>query len=122
MALQVAISDSIVGVPFAEAYANIQFARMTKVDAMVFVNWYANAAARWANKAPVLQKEYIAPMSALTTAPYAAMYEWLKAHPDFAGAVDVLVDPVAEAPQAPVVPAAPEVQDSGGSGGDVEVV
>jgi hypothetical protein len=120
MALQVAISDSIVGVPFAEAYANIQFARMTKSDAMIFVNWYANAAARWANKAPVLQKEYHAPMSALTSAPYETMYEWLKLHPDFVGAQDVLNDPQPQAVAAPIV--APVVEDSGGSGGDVEVV
>ena len=122
MALQVAISDSIVGVPFAEAYANIQFARMTKSDAMIFVNWYANAAARWANKSPVLQKEYHAPMSALTSAPYETMYGWLKLHPDFAGAVDVLNDPQPQAVEsAPIV--APVVEDSGsGSGGGVEVV
>lgn len=119
MALQVAISDSIVGVPFTEAYANIQFARMTKVDALIFVNWYANEAARWANKAPVLQKEYHAPMSALTSAPYAAMYEWLKTHPDFASAVDVLNDPQ---PQAEVSAPVSDPVDSGSGSGGVEVV
>jgi hypothetical protein len=92
MALQVSISDSIVGVPFAESYANIQFARMNKTQAFIFVNWYANAAARWANKAPVLQKEYAAPTGSLVEAPFTAIYSFLKSHPDFAGAIDILDD------------------------------
>ena len=93
MALQVAISDSLIGVPFDAAYANIQFARINKTDTHIFVNWYANADARWANKMPVLQKEYTAPTSDLSETPYSAMYLWLKSHPDFAGSVDILVDP-----------------------------
>ena len=103
MALQIALlaSDTLVGEAFPASYVKVEFVRAFKADSLLWVNWYANGTARADMKQPVKQKEFTAPTADLVGANIiAASYEWLKALPEFAGAVDVLVTPE------PTVPAA----------------
>jgi hypothetical protein len=90
MALQLSLSNSAVGYLFPESYARIVFARTLKDQTFIFVNFYADQAARVADKMPVLQKEYTATTEDLVGDIFPAMYNWLKGQPDFAGCVDVL--------------------------------
>ena len=103
MALQIALlaADTLVGTDCPASYVKVEFVRAFKADSLLWVNWYANGTARADMKQPVKQKEFTAPTADLVGANIiAASYEWLKALPEFAGAVDVLVTP------APTVPAA----------------
>jgi hypothetical protein len=123
MALQLNLTNSDVGYEFSEAYARILFARTFKDQTFIFVNFHADAAARWANKNPVKQKEYIATTQDLTGDFFPSMYTWLKTQADFAGAVDVLVnaEPEAAAEVVEVVPNAsiPEIIDSAPQDGSI---
>lgn len=117
MALQQPLlaADTLVGTNCPESYCKVEFVRAWKADSLIWVNWYADATARADLKQPVKQKEYTAPTADLVGANIiAASYEWLKALPEFAGAVDVLTTPepsVLPAPPAsidvPVVPTQP---------------
>jgi hypothetical protein len=96
MALQIALlaEDTLVGEAFPESYVKVEFVRAFKSDSLIWVNWYANGTARADMKQPVKQKEFTAPTADLVGSNIiAASYEWLKALPEFAGAVDVLVTP-----------------------------
>jgi hypothetical protein len=117
MALQIALlaEDTLVGTNCPESYVKVEFVRAFKADSLLWVNWYANGTARADMKQPVKQREYTAPTADLVGANIiAASYEWLKALPEFAGAVDVLVTPepsvlpepppVIEMPTSPVFP------------------
>ena len=106
MALQQSLlaTDTLVGENFPEAYVKVEYIRAFKADSLIFVNWYANGVARADMKQPVKQKEFTAPTADLVgTNVIAASYEWLKALPEFAGAIDVLVtpEPSVIAPPAP---------------------
>lgn len=104
MALQQSIlaADTLVGENFPESYVKVEFVRAWKGDSLIWVNWYANGAARADLKQPVKQKEYTASTAALVGANIiAASYEWLKALPEFAGAIDVFVTPEPTVPPAP---------------------
>jgi hypothetical protein len=123
MALQISLlaADTLVGENFPESYVKVEFVRAFKGDSLIWVNWYANGTARADLKQPVKQKEYTAETAHLVGANIiAASYEWLKALPEFAGAVDVFVTPepsvvpeppVIEVPSTmtPVVEPAPEL-------------
>lgn len=127
MALTLNLVNSDVGYEFKDAYARILFARTFKDQTFVFVNFHADEAARWANKNPVKQKEYIAQTSSLVGDFFPAMYTWLKTQEDFAGAIDVLTNaepaPVVQASSEPVVTPVLDSEPQSGSvegSGDVE--
>ena len=121
MALQIALlaTDTLVGTDCPESYCKVEFVRAFKTDSLIWVNFYADGQARADMKQPVKQKEYTAPTADLVGANIiAASYEWLKALPEFAGAVDVLVTPepsfvpeppVIAMPMSPVLPVAEPV-------------
>ena len=104
MALQISLlaKDTLVGEAFPESYVKVEFVRAFKADSLIWVNWYANGTARADMKQPVKQTEYTAPTASLVGANIiAASYEWLKALPEFAGAIDVFVTPEPTVPPAP---------------------
>ena len=104
MALQQPLlaADTLVGENFPESYVKVEFVRAWKADSLIWVNWYANGTARADMKQPVKQTEYTAPTASLVGANIiAASYEWLKALPEFAGAIDVFVTPEPTVPPAP---------------------
>jgi len=107
MALQLPLlaKDTLVGEAFPESYVKVEFVRAFKGDSLIWVNFYANGTARADMKHPVKQKEYTAETAHLVGANIiAASYEWLKALPEFAGAVDVLVTPEPSfVPEPPVI-------------------
>jgi hypothetical protein len=107
MALQISLlaADTLVGEAFPESYCKVEFVRAFKGDSLIWVNWYANGTARADLKQPVKQKEYTAETAHLVGANIiAASYEWLKALPEFAGAVDVFVTPEPSfVPEPPVI-------------------
>lgn len=89
MALQINLSESNVGPAFSEAYARVNFFRGTKDDLLVLVYFYADAAARLANKDPVSRKEYQLVTEDLDGKFMSVIYTALKQLPDFDGAIDV---------------------------------
>ena len=92
MALQIALpaEDTIGNTNCPESYVKVEFVRAWKTDSLLWVNFYADGQARADMKQPVKQKEYTAPTADLVGANIiAASYDWLKALPEFAGAVDV---------------------------------
>ena len=104
MALQIALlaTDTLVGATCPASYVKVEFVRAWKTDSLLWVNWYADGQARADLKQPVKQKEYTAPTADLVGANIiAASYEWLKALPEFAGAIDVFVTPEPTVPPAP---------------------
>jgi len=107
MALQISLlaADTLVGEAFPESYCKVEFVRAFKADSLIWVNWYANGTARADMKHPVKQREYTAPTADLVGANViAASYGWLKALPEFAGAIDVLVTPEPSfVPEPPVI-------------------
>jgi len=103
MALQIALlaEDTLVGTDCHESYCKVEFVRAFKADSLLWVNWYANGTARADMKQPVKQKEFTAPTADLVGANIiAASYEWLKALPEFANAIDVLTTPEPTVPVA----------------------
>jgi hypothetical protein len=112
MALQQPIlaADTLVGFDYPASYVKVEFVRAFKGESLLWVNWYADGRARADLKQPVKQKEYTASTADLVGANIiAASYTWLKALPEFAGAVDVLVtpEPSVIAPPAPEITAPP---------------
>lgn len=94
--IQALFPDYVVGDPlplfatvYPEAYARIMYVRAMQQETYIFVNWYADAAARERGDEPVKAFEYTAPTAQLTGDVYPAAYAWLKAQPEFAGALDV---------------------------------
>jgi hypothetical protein len=116
MALQISLlaADTLVGTNCPESYVKVEFVRAFKADSLIWVNFYADGVARADMKQPVKQREYTAETAHLVGGNIiAASYEWLKALPEFAGAVNVLVTPepsfvpeppVIEMPTSPVFP------------------
>lgn len=105
-------ADTLVGFDYPASYVKVEFVRAWKADSLIWVNWYADAQARADLKQPVKQKEYTAPTADLVGANIiAASYEWLKALPEFANAVDVLTTPEPSIPpvasEAAVLPIMP---------------
>jgi hypothetical protein len=104
MALQISLlaADTLVGENFPESYVKVEFVRAWKADSLIWVNFYANGTARADMKQPVKQQEFTVATSTLVGANIiAASYEWLKALPEFAGAIDVFVTPEPTNPPAP---------------------
>jgi hypothetical protein len=93
MALQIALSDSPIGAAFPAAYARIPAGRSLKDTVHIQVDFYADEAAKIAEKQIVKQLFFTAPVSALDVQagdhPHAPYYRYLKTLPDFEGALDV---------------------------------
>lgn len=119
MALQIALvpDDTLVGYAFPESYAKIEFVRSYKAESYIWVNWYADAAARHRheinpNPPPPVPEDgsmpvYPDPSTLLPMLPpaqpvrqkeflftgdstdFAQYYDFLKQQPEFAGAIDV---------------------------------
>lgn len=107
MALQ--LSWTVDETTYPNAYARVLNCAVDSRFSWVVVGIYADEAARWANVDPVKVESYIAATPSLTGDIYTAAYAFLKTLPEFAGAVDVLVNPVVE-PPAPAPEPAPEPQ------------
>lgn len=107
MALQ--LSWTVNETTYPNAYARVLNVSVSAPLSWLSVAIYADEAARWANAAPVSLETYIAATPSLAGDIYAAAYAFLKTLPEFAGAVDVLVNPVVE-PPAPAPEPAPEPQ------------
>lgn len=93
MALQIALTDSNVGAPFPAAYVRISSGRSFKSTVSITVDYYADEAARLAEKSLVQQKFFETEIANLDVQagdhPHAPYYRWLKTLAEFAGAVDV---------------------------------
>ena len=93
MALQIALSESPLGASFPAAYAHIPAGRSSKEHVHIQVDYYADSAARAAEKRIIQQLFFTAPISALDVQagdhPHAPYYRYLKTLPDFEGALDV---------------------------------
>lgn len=93
MALKMALSDSDIGAAFPEAYIRIATGRTVKDRASMQVDYYADEAARIAEKTLVQQRFYDVEIAALDIQagehPHAPYYRHLKTLPEFAGAIDV---------------------------------
>lgn len=94
---------------YPDAYARVVNVVATSLNSWVVVNFYADEAARWSDAQPVACQQWSTPTATLTGDIYPAAYAFLKGLPEFAGAVDVLVNPVVE-PPAPAPEPAPEPQ------------
>lgn len=87
MALQRSITVNDVEYP--EAYSRVLMVRAEKARAYIFVNTYADLAAREREDQPIKQEEPVTDLALLTGELYPQAYAYLKTLPDFAGAVDV---------------------------------
>jgi hypothetical protein len=111
MALEINSVDNNVGISAPKAYAKI-CALHYDVDANrvdVFVNIYADEAARTAGKSPIdggvfsgIPGETMPSLDGTIPGLRAAVYAWLKTQTKFAGSVDLLVAKVAPVVEAPV--------------------
>lgn len=86
MALQHAMT--IEGTTYPEAYSRIMFIRLDKPDGYVFVNTYADKAAREENVLPIHQQEFRTDRPVFHGDVFQLAYDYLKTLPEFAGAVD----------------------------------
>jgi len=93
MALQRSITVNDVTYP--EAYSRIVMVRADKADAYIFVNTYADEAARHREDQPIKQEEPVTALSNLAGDLYPMAYTYLLTLPEFADAVTV---PVTDAP------------------------
>ena len=87
MALQRAINVN--GVEYPAAYSRIVVIRADKADAYIFVNTYADEAARQREDMPVYQEEPVTALSNLTGNLYPMAYAHLLTLPGFEGAIAV---------------------------------
>jgi hypothetical protein len=88
MALKLSLNTSAVGAGFPEAYARIDYLRGNKTTCELMVVTHASEAARLENARPVMEKVYALPSAEVDGVLYVVLYNWLKTHEDFAGAVD----------------------------------
>lgn len=87
MALMLSLSTSPLGVGFPAAYARVARVHGDKDGIRALVEIHANAGARVAGAQPVETRVHDLPLQ--DDAPlYPAVYDALKALPDYAGAVD----------------------------------
>ncbi len=79
---------------YPAAYSRIVVIRADKADAYIFVNTYADEAARQREDDPIHQEEPVTALSNLAGDLYVKAYEHLKTVPGFEAATDhPLVDP-----------------------------
>lgn len=81
-------SVEINDVTYPDAYSRILYVRFEKDTANIFVNTYADEAARMREDMPITQKEYPTPMPTVSGTVYGASYTYLKTLADFAGSID----------------------------------
>jgi hypothetical protein len=101
-------------VDYPAAYSRVLFVRVDKADAYIFVNTYADEAARHREDMPVYQEEHRAEAAAVAGDVFVKAYDHLKTVPMFAEASDHPVadpaDVVTPVEPAPVEPTQPEAQ------------
>lgn len=94
MALQVDVKETDIGTPILGAYARMEGNNGNYTQAgypqIITVWFYVNKAAAVARNRPIAVRSYPLDVDAvqLSGPLRAAIYGWLKLHPDFAGAVD----------------------------------
>lgn len=76
------------GTEYPTAYSRIVVVRADKADAYVFVNTYADEAARHAEEAPIHQEEHVTTLASLSGDLFVKAYEFIKTCPGFEAAVD----------------------------------
>lgn len=81
---EVAIPESV----YPEAYARIMYVRAMSQESFIFVNWYADQAARERGEQAVKIYEYQTDTTNLSGDVYPAAYAYLKTLPEFSGATD----------------------------------
>ena len=86
MALSITLNETDIGIPMADTYARIVMWRGDKDQTLVQVAHYANEDARQSDAQPVANRTVFAPTPDCEG--MAAMYDWLKTQPDYAGAAD----------------------------------
>lgn len=79
---------SFENVDYPAAYSRVLFVRVDKAEAYIFVNTYADEAARQREDMPVYQEEHRAPAATVAGDVLAKAYEHLKTLPMFAEATD----------------------------------
>jgi hypothetical protein len=95
MALQLSLSETVVGAAFPAAYARIIFGRTFAENVVITVNFYADEQARRDDKQHFDQRHYeclqsdVSPLVQAGDHLHAPFYRWLKAQDAFAGALDV---------------------------------
>ena len=97
MALQIALPETTtdVGAAFPAAYARVIFGRTFGENCVITVNFYADEQARRDEKREFQQRHYevlqadVSPLVEAGDHLHAPFYRWLKAQPDFLGALDV---------------------------------
>jgi hypothetical protein len=86
MALSISLDQTDIGIPVADTYARIVMWRGDKDQTLIQVAHYASEVARQANAQPIANRTVFAATAECEG--MAAMYDWLKTQPDYAGAVD----------------------------------
>lgn len=76
------------GTEYPTAYSRVLFVRVDKADAYVFVNTYADEAARHREDMPVHQEEHRTEAATIAGDVFIKAYEFLKTCPGFEAAVD----------------------------------
>ncbi len=90
-ALQPAIDAALAhnaGTTYPEAYVRIMYVRSMAEESFVFVNWYADEAARQNEEPGIKVYEYKVDTDNLPGNIYPAAYAYLKTLPEFEGATD----------------------------------
>ena len=76
------------GVEYPAAYSRIVMIRADKTDAYIFVNTYADEAARQREDMPIQQEEPVTALAGLAGDLFVKAYEYLKTVPGFEAAVN----------------------------------
>ena len=76
------------GTEYPAAYSRIVVIRADKADAYIYVNTYADEAARHREDAPIHQEEPVTALASLTGDLFIKAYEFIKTCPGFEAATD----------------------------------
>ena len=81
-------SLEVEGVTYPDAYSRILFVRFEKDQAYIFINTYADEAARMREDMPVLQEQFVTTMATVSGTVYGAAYTYVRTLPEFANAIN----------------------------------
>lgn len=81
-------SLTVDGVTYPEAYSRLVHVHADKTGAYLFINTYADEAARMREDEPIQQEQPVTDLASLVGDLYPKAYEYLKTLPEFAGASD----------------------------------
>lgn len=82
-------SFNVDGQTYPDAYSRILFVRVEGSQACIFLNTYADQAAREREDMPIWQEQYVAQMVSVPTTIYAQAYSFVKDLPEYTGATEV---------------------------------